>query len=216
VASRIFETIPTIILLIICFSGCRRFRHSRPAERWLYIHLFAVLTVEGLSMLLSFFSVHNTFLFDIYVVEEFVLLSMLYRSWLSNRIHAKISIPIVALLFVVFSIYNSIHLQRHHVFNSNARAIESILLASYSVIGFYHLFQESMEEPISRNPFFWINTAILLYFSAGIFLFLLSNTLLKNMDNTFNRIVWDIHRWLAIVYYTLIGIGIWKIKLTRK
>ncbi len=210
----LFEIGPSILLCALCLIASLLFKKNDWKFRWLFIHLFVVFIIEAISMVLNIFSVPNTFLYHIYIVEEFVLLALFYRAWFRSSLLQK-SVVVMIFVFLIFSILNSLIFQKSQVFNSNARVVESIILTLLSIVTFINLFQSSDNVRLVQHPLFWFNCAILLYFTSSLILFLLSNLLLEKSSAKFNGYVWDFHRWLALVYYSIIGIGLWKIKAIK-
>ncbi|MBN8694686.1 MAG: hypothetical protein J0L69_15940 [Bacteroidetes bacterium] len=60
-------------------------------------------------------------------------------------------------------------------------------------------------------PFFWINIAVLFYFSGSLFLFLFGNYLISQGNKTYME-MYKIHTFVNAVWYLFISIGFWKVK----
>ena len=89
-------------------------------------------------------------------------------------------------------------------------SIECIVLASYSLYFFYIVLQKLLFENLLKEPVFWINSAVLIYFMGNFLLFLFSNDLLKS--NIHQHIVlWGIiHSFCNICFNLLLIVGLWK------
>jgi len=90
-------------------------------------------------------------------------------------------------------------------------AVESIMLMLYSLLGFYYQITRPMYSNILRTPLFWFNTAILIYFSGDLFLFIFTNYVRSHLAS-FSYALWDIHSFVNILFYILVSIGFWKTK----
>jgi hypothetical protein len=114
----------------------------------------------------------------------------------------------IAISFVLFSVINSLFIQSLYEFNSYARGFEALLLIILSLLGFYKISTSSGDS--GGIP--WINAGILVYFSGGLTLFILSNYILP-FSNAVNTLIWAIHSFLSIFLYVVISIGLWKSRM---
>lgn len=80
--------------------------------------------------------------------------------------------------------------------------IEAGLIILISISYFINLLLDtSINHPISHY-FFWINLAMIVYFSANILVFLKGS----------ERLIWGFHEVIAIISNCLISIGIWQVR----
>ena len=92
-------------------------------------------------------------------------------------------------------------------FNTYARPIGNILFIFFAISYYYKLLKDLKVRYLERNPMFWINTGILIYFSGSLFLFIFSNYILKNVQ--LNILFWAIHAGLNIFIHIFYAIGLW-------
>lgn len=152
----------------------------------------------------------NIPLMHLYVPVKFILFSMVYRYYLKGFVSTYI-IMSVAVLFVLFSVVNSFFIQSVHEYNSYVRAIGAFILAVYALLWFMKTLK-NLEIPRLRDePFVWINTGAILYFSGSFFVFILSKLLLEQSVSLMAKAFW-ISSSLVMLFYLLIAVGFWKSK----
>jgi len=120
----------------------------------------------------------------------------------------KILIKVFFILFLGIAGYD-LYLNGLNSMDNLSLTTESVLLMLYSLIAFFHLIQNPVYPNILKAPLFWFNTAILLYFSGNLFLFVFSNYLQSHYAKV-SPALWGIHSLLNIVFYFLIRLGFWK------
>ncbi|MEL6276491.1 MAG: hypothetical protein AAFU03_15430, partial [Bacteroidota bacterium] len=96
--------------------------------------------------------------------------------------------------------------------NATARTLESIILLALGVIYFFGRLSKISEGeithlPLASMPMFWINTAILIYFPASLFIFLFGPWFLG--ENAYSYNMFAIHALLTIVKSILYAIALW-------
>lgn len=144
-------------------------------------------------------------------VLEFLCVSLFYYVVVDNRNLKKVIIYL-AIAFISFSAINSSLIQGIYQYNSYSRGLEAFLIICYSLVMFYQMLRNIKDEKLEHNSLFWFNTAFLLYFSSTQFLFLFHNLILTTYSKEVARIFWDVHAVVCILYYLLLGIGLWKVR----
>ncbi len=152
--------------------------------------------------------INNMVLYHAYTVLEFSLYSLFFIKTITFR---GTAVFIFVLLFLFFGIAIFEFLKGSDVLNDLSTTVESILLIVYSIIAFYWLLQHPAQARIVAVPLFWQNTAILLYFSGNLFLFIFSNYIERHSNKVYYEL-WGIHSVLNIIFYLLISTGFWKTK----
>jgi hypothetical protein len=117
---------------------------------------------------------------------------------------------IVVIIFLIFSITNFFFFQGIHGINSYTSTVASIGFMGLSVAYFANLFFQHSEHQAVRGMF-WINAAILIYFSGTFFLHLLVEYLLKFLNNDLITILM-IRNSLGLIFYALLTYGLIKVR----
>lgn len=158
------------------------------------------------------FGFNNYFIFHIYTVLEFFIWSYFYFKIFRRFVH-----PIVFYLVLVgFLIvaYMEARIKGWDSMDSFSISTESIILIICSGSLYYYVLKNLIYENLLKTPIFWINTAVLCYFSGNLFLFAFSNYIMSQ-DPLVHNFLWaTIHTFFNVTYNILLSIGFWKIKNT--
>jgi len=156
---------------------------------------------------------NNMFLLHGYTIIEYGLWTAIYYHVFHTKMQRKLLIGLL-LVFTTFSITNTVLWQPLTVYNSYSRSAEGFLLMCFSIAWFYKVFSEGRIAKLEAFPFFWINAAVLLYFS-GAFLLFVSNNFMLALARKQLLEAWALHGIFLILHYTFISIGLW-LKLRKK
>jgi hypothetical protein len=159
--------------------------------------------------MMCYYNINNMFIFNIYGIIEAILLIEFYKRFLNQFFQSKVHLILITLFTLLF-IYNTFLSHKFKNIDNISTSIESIIFILYALISFYFILKNLVFENLYHTPFFWINTAILLYFSGNLFLFTFSSYL-ESHESTYLKL-YLIHSNLNILTYILFSIGFWKIK----
>ena len=150
-------------------------------------------------------------LLHLYVPVGFVLLAWFYASLLKDFIKTKI-IWFTAILFLFFSITNTLFFQNVFTFNSNALTVECILVTIMAlflyIVFLNHIVKETVEYDIKSLN--WINSGLFIYYSATLLIFYFGATIVHTFSETLNLYTWVLHSLLSVVMYTCFFISLCK------
>lgn len=205
----LFETAVLIgqcIVALCVLIGILRFKALNTEQRILFILIALTGLVELASRILWMNKISNLFLYHIYAVVEFSLLSILYTRHLKGLIK-PVFIEVVIVGFILFAILNSIFFQSLRQFNSNVTFIECLLLIILSILYFYKLLRDLNHKKLEYEPMFWISMSVLTYFSGALILFHVANDLIPIPEK--ERVaVWGVHALFNIVHYLLYAVAL--------
>jgi len=172
-----------------------------------------LLLLMGISLLtqligFSYFieSENNLFIYHIYMPIEFILLGYIYKLWLSDWWKKEL-FDMLIWSFVAFSIFNAVFLQPLDESNSYAIFVGGICLIVFSITFFYKTLSELREDSLEKNPRFWINTSILLYYSGSL-LILGMDHLLTHKSKELYATIWYFHSSFNILHYLLFTVAL--------
>ena len=111
-------------------------------------------------------------------------------------------------------ILNSLFVQDIYTFNSYAKTLVNVIILIYSGILFFQLLRnmDKKGEYPNRRLLEIINTAVLLYYSGSLFVFMFSNYYLSHGDGL-PLVFWIFNVVLNLIFQILILIAIWKASL---
>jgi hypothetical protein len=205
----LLSDISTMTVLIPFIVGLLLRRYLNPAERVLLWLITITIPIELVCYMLSRKGIPNLLIYRGYTVLEFTLISMFYIRFMSPSRMATV-LKIQAFIFLVVAGLD-LSVNGPEALDQFSTTTESVLLILYSVIAFFYLLQNPVQMRVIDIPVFWFNTAVLLYFSGNLFVFIFSNYIEQHSSHAFSE-MWSIHSIMNIVFYILISIGFWKTK----
>lgn len=114
----------------------------------------------------------------IFIAIEFSFLSLFFYYCLKQRVLKKLILVFIA-AFLVFSIYDYVISDRSKLGYSPLVA-ECFVFLVYIIYFFFEKIQSATVIPIYQFNAFWISVAFIIYCSGNFFLFLYSNTPVKD------------------------------------
>ncbi len=185
--------------------------NSKPIRYLIGLSAVACIT-EFTGTYLALHNTPNLFLFHFYPPIELCLLLVIYSLNMRHAVPSSVFWS-VGILFILFSVINTLYFQPLHVFNTYGRGTESFLVLGLAIgYSILHLGQTTGDRNQNR-PMFWINTGVLIYFSVNLVFFFMSNFLLENLSQTFNYFVWGFHALVSLALYLFFTFAIyldWK------
>ena len=184
--------------MLISIFKYKAFNRSLKA---LFIYLLGILIFEIEIWSDYMYSSHFT------LFEFLCIYAMFYfetpHKWI------KIYFKYIALFFIVFTIIEFIMWPD----KDYLMMVEYLLVIVMSLIFFYQLLSNLNVPKLGSYPFFYFNTAFLIYFCGSFFIFLFSKQVTA-LDKDIIKMITMFHSLLNIFYLSLITTGIWK--ATRK
>jgi hypothetical protein len=181
-------------------------------KKFIFLYVFvcyALITEVGLHIL-SKLGAHNTLPgTHFYGPIEFLLLSLMYYYHFKSSNISK-WILLIVLLFELYCIINPLFIQALYEY-SNTRAVSGLILVFFSILYFHEVMVETKIGKLSAEPMIWINTAVLLYFSANLFYNVLF-TMILEFSREFSKLVSVYFTSFNVLFYLLIAMGFYKTK----
>jgi len=174
----------------------------------IFILLIVTFFIEIFNTFCFLNGMNNMFIFNIYTPIEFILFILFYKNFF-DTFHRTFTHLILIILFLLIATFDTFFINDYLTVNNFSPSIESIVFIIYSLLAFFFVMKRLMYKNLLNTSFFWVNTAILIYFSGNLFLFLFSNHLQQN-KHAEHLALYNIHSVTNIIYYILISIGFWK------
>jgi hypothetical protein len=171
-----------------------------------YLILLGVF-VEGVNIIMAYKGLNNNFLIGLFSFFEITLITFFYKRFFDDFFRTNMYWFLLA-GFVIIGLVEAFFINDFYTMNITA-SVEALMGICYSLFAFYLIMKNLVFDQLLRTPFFWINTAILLYFSGTLFLFLFTTYLAKYDVKDYGPL-YAIHSVVNITYYILISIGFWK------
>lgn len=202
------SNIPTFIVISYAYYTRRNLGGVLQPFLWF---LYVSGVVHFISMILWFQQANNIFLLHFYVPVSTVLIIHFYRKFLGDFISPKI-FKWTAIVFVLFSIVNSVFFQEFFIFNSYALTVQSIIITILSLYTFIWLMNSEVKEN-SKKEFpnlSWINSGLFIYYSSNLIIFYFGELIVHSITEDWSRRTWILHAIFSSVMYFCFFMGIWK------
>jgi predicted ferric reductase len=155
-------------------------------------------------------------LLHFYVVAGFLLLALFYKEVLSEYINTRI-IWFVAILFSLFSIFNSIWLQPIKSFNSNALTVQSVLILIVTIFTYIVFLNKIVKEKNKKDipALNWINSGLFIYNASNLLIFyfgssMMRSAIVKKLPVEMVVGTWLLHAFFLAIMYICFLIGLFK------
>jgi hypothetical protein len=149
---------------------------------------FAVsLLIEVIVDLLALYKINNLWLFHISTLLEYTLLILVFSYWQKKdilKLSLRLSIPLFLLIWFAAKLF----LESFNQFDNFTSSMAGVILVVVSSYTLYDLSKENSVS-LSRDPRFWVGSAVLIYYTGNLMLFALSNIIT----------IWAIHSILNII-----------------
>jgi hypothetical protein len=193
------------ILLPIGAAGLKYSLHNRVLR--LLAWFFFISGFFDLSLVVTnYLSIRNLPLFHIFAAVNLFFLSAVYYYTLHGSL-ARQAVKIAAGLGLLLVFYNAVFIGGIWQFPSLPITGQSILFIFLALLYFYQLLHQPAVFAIEKQPLFWINAAVLIYFSGNLFLFMLQNWLNRMQQPDYTS-YWAIHSVVNIFANLLYAVGL--------
>lgn len=199
--------VPLSILLPF-FIALVRWSHLSPGARYIFLYLLVSALINTTAAIVGkYFHQNNMPLVHVLTVLELIIFLLYYRVTLNQK-KSAIFYPSLATAFVLFCIINAVFLQSIYTYSSYTRSVEAIILMLFALN--YFARQASVapaKGKVIKQPDFYFNAGIFLYFSGAFMLFIFSNFIITNLSKANFLIIWNIHGSLVLLMYLLFSAG---------
>ncbi len=205
----LFRYTPWVILIPFGIA-VRYFRRYPPELKAITLYLLLTIITQWLSYQFWEQKKNNLVILHIYTVPEFLCLFAYYYALLRGFLH-RVFFIILAVAFPLFSIFNSLFIEKTTAFNSYSRSVEALIFIFLSASWFVKSVSLVPNEPAKNSSRHFITAGLLIYFSGSILLFALGANIIR-LSPAFRVNVWILNTTLAVLLYLLIAVGLWKQK----
>lgn len=108
-----------------------------------------------------------------------------------------------------FNLINAIYFQNYDEFNSNAWALNTILLIGFGLYTLILLFNKFESIELEKSDEFIVIAGLLLYFSGSLFLYIVSSEVLSKEANGLFHNAWIIRSAADIIKSIILTYGLW-------
>jgi hypothetical protein len=190
-----------ISLLVILTSLISYFKRPNYIKALFYYGI----TSFTFSTLIQFIASRDNYLTNTYVFLETLILSSLYYQ-VGNSVLFRRMIIVGVISYVIF--YSSAYLYFPTYVFSAIRVGRDLLLILFSVSYFIYLLRQLPEDDLLKFPMFWINSAIVVFFS-GVFVlsYFRDYIVLVLKDDTAG--FWAFRNFFSTAYWLVLAYAGW-------
>jgi hypothetical protein len=200
-----FAFVPILVATII---GGIRYCFAVKHEKYLIVLMgFCLLTEVGTSILWHL-EMNNLWISHLLAPVELMLLLRYYGKEF-NRNFAQV-LNAMGIGFLLFVTTDSLFFHSPFEMNAVSKTTECIVLVLLSLIMWMKIMRDMELKKLTSAPMFWVNSAVLMYFSTTILLFIFSRSILESPELAIW--IWMFHLFFMTLYYVLFSIGLWKIR----
>ena len=196
-----FFSVPSLIAGLLCMKAVKGYLVP------LFVYVSVSFVTEMINFVLSQSGINNMFVFRFYTIIEFILISFFYHLFYKQYLKSSYLLLLIPVFLVVsFIDYKINGLNAMDNFSSS---VSAILLSLYALVSFLFIMRKLIFENIMSEPFFWINSGVLFYFSGSLLVFAFFNYV-YTYQQSYQDALWIIPQFLNIFYNIFICIGFWK------
>ncbi len=180
------------------------------------VHIIGVLIiVSGLFDLvgLLLFQRHQStvVLFNTYYAMLFFLLTWFYYEVLfvnTRRLMIWIGLAVYLQSFILITVFVQNFLQYQTVM----WLITAVIMITYSIAYFFYSLSTITSTGYFGYSLIWINIGVMIYFCLNLFLFVMGNYVLTQLDAETSALIWSSHNINNIIKNVLFAVGIYFYK----
>lgn len=209
-AFNIFTYISIFSVLIPFTAGLARIKTFDNVLKVLFFYVLLSILSDSSSLILANKGIHNYFVRNIYTVLECTCFAYIYFNKFSSTRIKRIILRFygfyLALFIATFAYKGNINTS-----DNILSTLEAIAIIIVGHIYTFMLFKSEEIDVLEDDSFFWINNAILIYFSANIILFLFYGYIEKFEIHRY-YLLHSLHLISNISFNLILAFGIWKVR----
>jgi len=194
------------ISVLLCLFNFKKL--VTPFKRLFYFLIWNLL-IEVLARIFTEFNISNLPLLHVYTIGEFILFSWLYKSLIKKpKLFQQLFWPFVIIGSLLMGGY-SLFFHGVEDYNPISKTVVQIIIITYAVLYFYNLTENQSHSSRFEKSLRLINSAILIYYSGSLFIFMCSQVLIDYPE--WIKFFWGFNAVLNLIFQLMILWGIWKV-----
>jgi hypothetical protein len=203
-----YSVIPTLIVGIYAVMVYKKLPREIKYFSWF---IFLSCVVQLIASILFYHKQNNLMVLHFYTPVGFLFLIGFYNQIFDGLIRQKMLI-IIGVLFLIYSVINSVFVQDIYSFNTYALSIEAILVVIFSLTSFAFLMNDIVRQKRTDiiRSINWINAGLFIYYSSSILVFYFGNIINSFSKLPQSKYIWSIYALFSVIMYLCFFIGLWK------
>ena len=199
----ISEIFNWVSLVLALFFFTRLSNSNKLLSVYLILLPFLVLWMDHEAYELK----NNMYLKHLLSHFEICIFSLYFYFLFEKQIFKRIVLSLF-LVYIIFSVFDTIYFEPFSTYPSNIGFIYSLMLILYSLLFFFEIYEKGEVLYIERHPHFWVNSALLIYYSGTLLLGLFSNFLMYKIPRENYIYLNSFFSVMTIVFNVLVCIGL--------
>lgn len=198
--SEIFNWV-SLVLALIFFRG-----YSGPTKL-ISVYLIVLPLIVIAINYVAFQHHNNMYLRHVLAHFEISIFTFFFWVLFETKFFKKLVLGLF-LVYFIFSVFDTIYYESFSVYPANIGFMYSLMIIFYCLLFFYETYEKGEVLYIERHPYFWINSALLIYYSGTLLLGLFSNFLMYKIPREKYIYLNSFFSVMTIVFNVLICIGL--------
>jgi hypothetical protein len=175
--------------------------------QWLSVLILMTLLSEGLAKTVVYFHLFsNNVIYHFFTPLEYGLYVIIFSKIFESKRVIRLLYASWAVL-VLAEIFNTTYFQPFDHTNTNIMILESVLLVFFSLLLFLKIKDSLKYDNLLTEGVFWLNSAILVYYSFNILVWGFHSFKIYNMDNP-PVIIYKVNLLFSAFLYLVMGYAI--------
>ncbi len=191
----------SLLLALIFFV-----RYSR-STKWLSIYL-VILPFLVLWMNHDAYQHKNNMYLKHVLAHLEISVFTIYFYYLFEKLFFRRMVIFLYIGYLIFAVFDTVLYESFAVYPSNIGFVYSLIVILFSFLFFYEIYEKGEVLYIERHPHFWINSALLIYYSGTLILGLFINFLMYKIPKEKFIYLDDFFSSMTIVFNVLVCIGL--------
>jgi hypothetical protein len=194
-----------LLAQIISFTVCLiLFKTLRRTDLRLFLpFLLLTISVEIIGSWSIRHGIRNYLMYNVFTAFEFVFYSYLFYIHFKIPLYRRIAIFFIP-FYIICVFYNLAYLQGINNFHTYTFLLGSFFIVVFCCLFFYEsVLPEQLEKQLTKQPFFWVCTGLLLFYLGSVIINALFEYLRSfDMQEEGKRIYGIINQSLNVVLYS--------------
>lgn len=185
--------------------------------RYFLPFLLLTLIVELVGYWFTLNDIRNYTMFNIFTTLEFVFYAFLFYNHLRTSIYRKLTLGFIP-FYILMVFLNIRFVQGSQTFHSYTFLLGSFFIVLFCCLFFYEsVLPEHLDNPLTKQPFFWVCTGLLLFYLGSVIINALFEYLQSfDMQAEGKKIYGIINQSLNVVLYSAFIFAFVKCRTTKK
>lgn len=201
----IFGVSPLLYFLVYRKQDIRTLKPILP----FIILTFIASIYEFLGTLTFGWNVSNWFI--IYNILSFLAINYFYHNLIQTKFQVFNNLFLLAFILLCYILFVNYQIKDFLIISTYFKGFITLFVLLFSVLWFVKIFQEAYVDDLLKNSIFYFISGFILYYCGTLFLFLLSNYILR-VDTATLHSYWMVNVILNLILRILLLMGLWKAK----